>query len=271
MTNTNPAYEVDPRAAAPHLNLAPFWKDEETGAVYVHQDLAQVTAPFENEGHTGPVELIEHLGDVQSWCEYVTTFDVDGSTLCSWSENGLRAILDYPDRRTWSAMHMFKRTPEFNAWASIATGSPIEHRKAVEFLEDHAPEIQEPDQGSLLELIRSLRGTVNASAETDLRQDGTSSVRFSKDSRVVAGGDLTLPPEITIAIPVIRGHIGADGLPVRFKLVVKLRASVGADAHLALRLTMPWAEVVLEQVYAELVASAKAQLGEKFTILRAAP
>lgn len=53
------------------------------------------------------------------------------------------------------------------------------------------------------------------------------------------------------------------------KLVLRVRASVGADAKLSLRFNMPVMERVLEEVYAERVATAKNALGG-FTILRAA-
>ncbi len=115
-------------------------------------------------------------------------------------------------------------------------------------------------------LLRSLRAHSTSSAETELRQDGTAHVKFSKNQTVGGGanGEVDLPPEVTIAIPVIKGHGDI------FKLVLKLRASVGSDAKLELRFTMPAAQTVLEQVYGELVDQARSALGSDFTIHRAA-
>jgi hypothetical protein len=114
-------------------------------------------------------------------------------------------------------------------------------------------------------LLGSMRATVNKSAQTELRPDGTTSVTWSDAKNIAArGGTTDLPPEFTITIPVLKGH------DVRYKLAVRLRASVDDQARLALRFSIPLAERALEAVFSDRVAAAKLLLGDGFVILRAA-
>lgn len=266
--------QPEDREALPHLIIEPTVRDETTGALWVHKDYEIAIAPFEHEGHVGPVKADERFGDIVGWAAYVKTFaDVGRLPFITWSAAGLRAVLDYhenatnPDaagRMQWIASHPFEPTPQWKAWSNFATNHGIAQSKVVEFLEDHAPDIHEPDEATLLNLLRGLRATANATATTEMRPDGTAKVAFVADRQVRGNGDVELPAEITIAIPVIKGH------PDIFKLVLKVRASVDSNAHLELRFNMPQAEVVLEQVYDELVAKAKEALGNDFPIYRSA-
>ncbi len=273
--NESDQNQISAEARADHLIVVPYAKDPVTGAAYAHKDLVQVQAAWSEEAHVSPVSVDEKFGDVESWCAYVTEFSkADGAIeppFLTWSGRGLAAVLDYTDRRQWKASHPFTRTPEFTAWIGIANNSAVEHKHFIEFLEDHAPDIVEPAPLDLLNLLRTLKGASSASFEGTVKADGTADIRYAKTTGVSSGAQsLELPSEITIGIPVLRGHVGADGKVVRYGLQLKLRASVGTDAHLALRLSMPQAERVLEDVYAERVTAAKALLGDGFSILRGA-
>lgn len=271
----------EPEATLRHLVLAPSVRDEATGALYVHNDYLNVIKPFEFEAHVAPVDADERFGDVESFTHYVNAFaDAGNMPFITWNSKGLKATLDYHQNATnpeasgrtkWHASYPFVLAPEFLLWSKAADGHAIPLQQFVEFLDDRAPDIHEPDAASLLALMRTLRANVTATADTQLRADGTAAVNFAKDTRVTAsGGTAELPPEITVAIPVLRGQIDEDGQVVRYKLVLKLRASVDGNAKLALRLAMPIQERVLEQVYAERVDAAKKLLGEAYTVLRAA-
>lgn len=273
---TVPAEDQEQEAAARHLVLSPSVRDEATGALWVHHDLVEAITPFEYETHISPAKADEKLGDVESWAHYVNAFaDAGNMPFITWNSKGLKATMDYHQNATsgllsagrcdWHASLPFIFTPEFADWSRIATGAGIAQKAAVEFLEDHAVHIVEPDATTLLNLLRKLRGHVMAKADTELRPDGTSHVKFERNSNVSAGDtEIDLPSEITIGIPVLRGS------PEPWKLVLKVRTSVDSDARLALRFTMPALESVKETVYAERVAAAKTLLGDAYTILRAA-
>ena len=274
MTETNPA-EGDINADAQTIILAPSVQDPESGALWIHRDYMNVIEPYAAEQHVGPIKAEESFGDVESWVSYVQEYAADmGGRFLTWNAQALRAVMDYTDgneagRNQWIARCPFTRSAEWEAWTRTATGQGIPHKKAIEFFEDHAEDITEPSPAELTNLLRLLRSNVTANATTELRPDGTTFVGFNQDKSVKAGS-VDLPPEFQIAIPVLRGHVDADGKAVRYALTVRLRASVGDDAHLALRLSIPAAERVLEEVFAERVQSAKELLGDEFKILRAA-
>lgn len=266
-------------ATAPAIMVAATYKDPVSGALYVHRDLEAASDPWADEAHIKPVKAAESFGDVESWAKYVQRFADESGALLTWNSRGLKAVIDYhgddgsPRRCQWTAFHPFEPSLQWKAWTALANGQPISQRQAVERLEDLGADIVDPPQVDLLNLLRSLRASVNAKADTELRPDGTTSVTFSKDAAVrsnAAEGSLTLPSEIGIAIPVLKGHLDAEGRPVIYRVQVRLRVSVTDDAHLALRFTMPLAERVLEDVYADRVKSAQALLGEPFPLLRAA-
>lgn len=250
------------------------------GREFVHKDLVQVVDAWAVEEHK-LLTTAEKLGDVESWAEYVgrhASVEADHSLL-TWNASGLCAVLDYPGTKRWTATYPFIETVEFKRWKALATGQAVDLHRAVEFLEDNALDIYEPDAASLLTLLRALKSNVTANADVELRADGTAKVKFDRDTSVRGANEAELPNEITIAVPVLKGHIETQtdvdrgivaGQPVRYKLVLRLRASVGADAKLSLRFNMPVIERVLEEVYAERVAEAKSMLGADYTILRAA-
>lgn len=262
---------------APHLTLAPSVKTDD-GREFVHKDYIQVTEAWEVEAHVAPPRVYEHFGDVESWAHYVTAYGLKPTTLLTWNDSGLFAVLDYhidentPGRCQWRAEHRFTFTPQWTAWASLADGRPRSQVQLVEALEDLAEDIVQPDAAQLMGILRTLRAMSSAKAETTLRQDGTSKVVWSNDSELK--GEAEIPADIRIQIPVLKGHMVTDeqGLSRRvlYPITVRLRCSVGKDAAIAFRLSMPNAERLLEDIYADRVQAAKDALGDGYTLLRAA-
>jgi len=280
--NTVPI-DNDYRNMTPRLVITPMVRDPATGAVYIHESLQQAQAPWEATEHVQPMRAVEKLGDIASWVAYVQRYGGQGPSapFLTWNSSGLRAVLDYataaieaeqdplPGRCQWEARHPFECSTQWRAWKTLANGEAIGQRPAVERLEDLAEDIREPTPADLMSILRSLRASVNAKADTELMPDGTTRVAFTKDSAVKSGpGSVELPAFITIAIPVLQGHL-SNGKPILYKLQVRIRVSVDDNAHLALRLTIPNSERVLEDVYADLVQRAGELLGEGFALLRA--
>lgn len=271
LANSEPVVVAEPRVA-----------DATTGALWVHKDYVQVRKDWEIEGHE-PLPGGDHrFGDVESWVAYVQRYASKDEALLTWGAGGLFATLDHHvnavesagqvigGRNQWRASHPFALAPEFKAWQALANGQPVAQKAAIERLEDLAVDIAEPAPTDLMALLRTLRASVNAQASAELRPDGTTSVSFSQDKAVKGGGNVDLPSEILIAVRVLVGHVDEDGKPVRYRMPVRLRVSVGDDAKLAFRFSMPVAERVLEEVYADRVALAKRLLGDGYAVLRAA-
>jgi len=272
--HTTPAEDQTHEAASEHLIVTPTFEAGD-GALYVHKDLVKVREPWAEAEHIGPIDEAERFGDVESWAGYLGRFGK--RPLVTWNAEGLHAVLDYhsddgsPNRCDWWADYPFVPSLEWEAWMQLASGAAVGHRKAVEFLEDHSPDILEPIATDLMGLLRSLRANVTANAQTELRPDGTTNVSFAENKTVSGGaGHVALPSEITIGIPVLKGHIDEAGAAVNYRLTVRLRASVDDGAHLSLRFSIPLAERVLEDVYAERIAKARELVSPDIAIWRAA-
>lgn len=277
---TTSPIDLDGSSTIARLAIRPAWKDPQTGALYVHRDLDLAQDPWVEEQHIRPVKAAEKFGDVDSFCAYVKRFTAhdDEPPFLTFCARGLRGLLDYhqsdgnPGRCQWTAEHPFVTSRQWRAWMELANGQPRSQKVAIEALEDLGEDIQEPKQADLMALLRSLRASVNAKADAELRPDGTISVRFEKDQTVKAGaaGAVDLPPSIKVAIPVLKGHVDEEGRPVRYALQIRVRVSVDDNARLMFRFSAPTAEQVLEDALADRVQAAKALLGEGLPLLRAA-
>lgn len=280
MTTTQPVDSIRDQTA-PAVLVESSHLDPKSGALWVHKDLVPVVKPWEHEDHVGPVKAEEHFGDVPSWAEYVKRFasdDPDYAPLITWNARGLRAVLDYhssedtPGRCQWTATHPFVLSREWQAWSQRANGRAMGQRELIEFLEDHQDDVKDPDPATLTNVLRLLRAQANAKADTELAADGSTKLVFSKETAVRSGtGDVTLPSEFSILIPVLKGHVDAKGAPLLYRLAVRVRVSVGDDARLAFRLSIPNAERTLDAALLDQVESARAELSDTpLTILRAA-
>lgn len=277
VTHTEPVGEHPGNDAKVHLSVAPSYQDPTTRALYVHRDLVQVQPPWADEAHVRPMQGCEQFGDVESFVGFVKRYGHPTTTYLSWNAKGLRAVLDFadattdaPGRAQWSALLPFRVSTPWASWMMLANGSPWSQKIAVERLEDLAVDIVQPAQADVLLLLRGLRATVNAKADSELRPDGTSKVVWEKDTKVASSTSLDVPSSFAIAIPVLKGHVGVEGQPVNYRMEVRLRVSVDDNARLTLRFSVPNAERILEDVYAERVAAAKEILGDEFALLRAA-
>lgn len=273
---------VDDEQQAAHLTIQAHHKAAD-GSEYLREGdvYRQIVGPWAVLDRIAPVNRTERFGDVESWAAFVARFrqSEPNEPLLTWSEAGIRAILDYhaakdePGRCQFVAEHPFERTIQWKRWSDLANGRPRGQRELVEALEDNAEDVVDPGAGTLVSILRMMRATVNAKADTELHPDGSTKVNFEQSSTVKSGSDLMLPPEISIAIPVFKGHtdITPDGktVPVRFALKVRLRVSVDGEAHLTFRLSMPGAEAALEAALADRVAAAARALDNGGSLLRA--
>lgn len=276
---------VDPSAPKPAniLTIQPTVTDHETGAVYVHQDYVRDIPNWEVVEHIAPISTTEKLGDIDSWAAYVERFaggDVDVSApLLTWSERGLTAIIDYhhadgtPQRCAWIARHDFVKSHQWNVWTMLANGQGRGQKLVLEALEDNQADIVDPSPAQLLAVLRTLRATSSATADTELLADGSTKVVWQKQTGVKSA-EIELPPEFRIAIPVLKGHNEpteeGKNRPVVYSMAVRIRASVDDQAKLSLRLSIPDSERVLEAVFADRVAAAQALLGADRRLYRGA-
>jgi uncharacterized protein YfdQ (DUF2303 family) len=278
--DTRPDSEVAGNGpAAPRILVASHFIDPKSGALYVHKDLELTIAPWETEAHVGPPRARECFGDIASWVDYVKRYGAASSgagqaagVLLTWNSTGFTAVLDYhqddeqPGRCQWTASYPFPFSPEYRAWTEFANGQPRSQRSVVEKLEDLGENITAPPQAQVLDLLRDLRGSVNAEARTTWNEDGTTDVAFERKEAVrsARGGEASIPPFIDIKIPILKGE------PTDWTLHVRVRVTPDDAAHLVFRLSIPNLETTVDQVLEERVQAAKDQLGDGYSLLRAA-
>ena len=265
---TQPGERQTQAGVAAHVIIAPSIQTSR-GELYVHRDYVAVPREWPEDDHIPPVDVTEEFGDVGSWVRYVQRFGAteQGSSFLAWDGEGLRAVLDYhhtdaPGRCKWIAKYPFKRSREWTAWMGLATGAEQTQKAVVEFLEDNAGDISAPSGAEVASIIRNLNVNVKAEAQTEIHTDGTTTVLFTNARRVSGGGDrFALPHSITIAIPVLKGHMDDSGRRVLYSMDVRVRANVDDAAHLSLRLSIPLAERVLEDECLEMVTQAETLVG----------
>lgn len=243
--------------------------------------------PWAVEQHVGPAKAAIKLGDVRPWVAYVQRYHHADRLLLTWSDAGLRAVLDYhasldgAGRAQWTAEHPFVTSSQWRAWTAFADGKTLwTQQQTVNKLDELADDIVAPVASEVLDIIRTLRTTVKLAAKSEIREDGSSEIIWSKDSTVT--GKRAIPPEIQISIPVLKGHVsdtdkviavknerGEDvqrtlpaGTPVTYGLPVKVRPAAEDDGRLLFRFLMPTAERVLEAVFVDRVSAARALLGD---------
>jgi len=272
-------HPIDTRAVqtAPHLTIQATFTAPD-GSVWAREGegYKQVVGAWDVEQHIPPVKAAEKLGSIEAWVRYVAKYGDAETALLTWSDQRLRAVLDYhsdmraPGRCAWTAEHPFERTRQWQAWQHIASGQAIGQKALIEALEDHRQDIDTPDAATMVGLIRSLRANVNVAAESELESNGNTKLSFSRQTTT----SVELPPSLTLGIPILKGHAepdsnGIEG-PVRYEIEVLIRVDVLDGGKLAFRLSMPNAEQTLEDAVADRVRKAEELLPDDFLLLRAA-
>jgi uncharacterized protein YfdQ (DUF2303 family) len=279
MTEITPVTSVHVEQTQPHLTIQPsiVAADGSAWAFDGASGYKQIVAPWATEEHIRPIQSLEKLGDVESFCLYIARYGSPDDTLLTWNDRGLVGTLDYhtpdgtPGRCAWRVEHPFERTRQWQAWQRIASGHAMSQKALIEALEDHRDDIQAPDGATLVSLLRTLRANVNVKASSELEGNGNTRLSYERQTTT----SVELPPSLTLGIPVLKGHTEADEQgrlgPVRYAIEVRIRVDGPDDAgKLSFRLTMPQAEQALENAVADRVAAAVAELPDGFLLLRAA-
>lgn len=270
MPESIPANSGEQPHLTPHLVITPYVV-ERNGATWVHKDYIASASPWELEEHVSPPAVTESLGDVTSWAEYVKRYGAASTSFATWDTQGLKAVLDYhligidgepiPGRCQWRVICPFTLAPVWLSWAAL-TEHPLTQTQLIDALEDLGQWVLEPTEPELLNLLRHLRASVGHAAESELREDGSNRVSWSRDAQVRGKDGVELPAFIRIGIPVLRSAVTHAALAVR------VRVTVGDGAKLLFRLSIPQADAALEAVLTQEVDRARELLGEEWVILR---
>lgn len=274
-----PADAGEQDSAPAHFVLAPYVHDEESGGLWTLPQYQQVIAPFtledrkeKRDAEPKPASGTIPLGDVESFAEYVKRYGKPETAFLYWNNAGLSAVLDYhgtdgiAGRCQWRVEHKFAQAPQLLKWVQFVGGRRTQ-KEVIEFFEDMAETVVSPSAADLAAVLSTLRSNVTSSAEVTLKPDGGSKIEFKKDSQIRAQGEL--PPIIAIQVPVLAGHLDANGHEMVYGLTVRLRPSP-TDNGVVFSFSIPNLQATLEDAYADKVATAREALGETYSILRAA-
>lgn len=184
------------------------------------------------------------FGAVHSFCDYIAAHsnpdDPDACTYINPNPGAERVAvcvlddhnIDEPGWGRHTATLDLALDPAFKAWRT-ADGVLMAQAEFAEFIEDHLPEITDPDGATLLEIVSTI--TASSSVQflsAERLADGTRKFTWSEDQTATAGtsGELEIPETFTIAVPVylhsgpvqmtarLRYRIGQGGLRIGLKL-----------------------------------------------------
>jgi uncharacterized protein YfdQ (DUF2303 family) len=111
-----------------------------------------------------------------------------------------------------------RRTKAWDEWLAL-DGKLVDQDRFANFLEDHLPNLVEPDAATMLEIAQSIKATTKADFQSSSRlQSGERKFSFVEDTKASAGskGDIAIPETFKIAVPPFQGA-DAYTMTARFK------------------------------------------------------
>jgi uncharacterized protein YfdQ (DUF2303 family) len=203
------------------------------------------------------------LDDADSFAAYVNAFKTDRSRLfVSVASHAMTALLDYhaaadkaepgkPDYLAHKASYVMPFAEEWRRWNAI-DGQNLPQMKFAEFLEENLQDIVEPDGASVLEVALQLQAKKKVQFESGVRlQDGNTQITFKEETEAATRGNLKIPTEFAIGIPVFFG-----GARYRMKAFLRYRIEEG---RLNFRVDLHRKQFMLQDA----VQSAAAAVGEQ--------
>lgn len=225
MTNTDTSVQAISALAQQALAA----KEVEPGGIYL---VATADGRIERVDLTGP----EHTGtitrktgrtvvrDATSFLTYYAKHHDDASEIYSDVEQlTVTAVLnahsaqdaDFGDHRLHLAL---RKTTAWEEWLSL-DGKLVDQDRFANFLEDHLPNLVDPDAATMLEIAQSIKATTKAEFQSSSRlSSGERKFAFVEDTKASAGakGDLAIPETFRIAVPPFEGA-DAYTMTARFK------------------------------------------------------
>jgi len=204
-------------------------QEVEPGGIYL---VATADGRIERVDLTGP----EHTGtitrktgrtvvrDAQSFLTYWAKHHDDASEIYSDVEQlTVTAVLDahaadepgFGEHR----LHLqLRRTKAWEEWTTL-DGKLVDQDRFANFLEDHLPNLVDPDAATMLEIAQSIKATTKAEFQSSSRlQSGERKFAYVEDTKASAGakGDISIPETFRIAVPPFEGA-DAYSMTARFK------------------------------------------------------
>ena len=256
MTNTDTSVQAIAELA--RQGLAP--KDVEPGLIYL---VATADGDVKTVDLTGPQytgQLARKTGrtvvrDAASFLTYYAKHHDDASEVYSDVETlTVTAVLDahsatdarFGDHRLQLGL---RRTKAWQEWIDM-DGTLVDQDRFANFLEDHLPNLVEPDAATMLEIAQSIKATTKAEFQSSTRlQSGERKFAFVESTNASAGakGDLAIPETFKIAVSPFEG---ADP----YSMTCRFKYRLGGG-HLALGFKLEQPEERAKAAFADVLAA----------------
>jgi uncharacterized protein YfdQ (DUF2303 family) len=167
--------------------------------------------------------------DAQSFIKYLNDFRDPDSRIFAVENNAqFIAVLDYhqgtlnvdqsdewmgrmPRWCQHQATLQLQKSEEWTLW-NAHNKQVKSHEDFAQFIEDNLPDIVKPAPATMLELVRTLQAKAEISCDSVARTNAGAKIHFNEVVKGVAGaaGELEIPSEFTVSIPVYIGSPKVD-------------------------------------------------------------
>lgn len=179
--------------------------------------------------------------DAQSFLSYWGKHSDDASEVYADADRlSITAILDanQAEAARWGSHRLQLHLRETDAWKQWAAldGKLVDQERFAEFLEDHLPELLEPNAATMLEIAQSIQGTAKAEFQSGVRLDnGQRKLAYVETVTAKAGqkNDIVIPETFVIGLVPFEGSEG-------YRLTARLRYRInGGPLQLGYKLDRP--------------------------------